>query len=291
MNKRVRWILENNRPYTDLLTQTPAFINGPLAHFMRYQAAMKQDVGLIPLPVAKEQLPDLTHLDKDSWVAVALGSQHSGILTSPAFLWRFQTNRARANKYYATFLCQPFVPPPGGLGEASDADALENDLQIRNGCKYCHTMLEPAGSYWGRWPQLGAGFLTDNNYPAFSDECEKCAYNGGCSNYCNKNYVIKAMGPDDAKYFGWLKPYLYRRPEHKINVQEGPQLLVKKTMVDHRLPTCMARRMSTWLLGRNVLPEEEGWLADIAQQFVMNGYDFKALVKTVVSSELYRSVR
>jgi hypothetical protein len=238
---------------------------------MRYLAARPQDVNMLPLSVSKEQLPDLTYVDKDQWVQVALGEQHSGILTSPAFLWRFQTNRSRANKYFNTFLCQPFVPPPGGLGESSDEEALENDLQKRGGCKYCHALLEPAGSYWGRWPQLGAGFLNHESYPAFEPECEKCAYNGGCSNLCNKNYVTKAMGPNETIYFGWLKPYLFRRSEHKINVNEGPKLLVKKTMVDHRLPMCMARRVSTWLLGRNLLPEEEGWLSEIAQEFVVAG--------------------
>jgi hypothetical protein len=230
-------------------------------------------------------------MDKDTWVQVTLGAKHSGILTSPAFLWRFQTNRARANKYFSTFLCQPFSPPPGGLPQSTDEEALQNDLQVRNGCKYCHALLEPGASYWGRWPQLGAGFLAHNKYPAFDESCELCATKGGCSSFCKNNYVTKAMGPEDKDYFGWLKPYLYRRPEHMVNVQEGPKLLVLKTMVDHRLPTCMTRRVSSWLLGRSMLPEEEGWLADVAQQFLAGGFDLKQLIKTIVTSEMYRRVR
>jgi hypothetical protein len=224
-------------------------------------------------------------------VEIPVGSQHAGILTSPAFLLRFQTNRARASKYYADFLCSPFQPPPGGLPPSTDEEALEVDLQKRAGCKLCHSLLEPAASHWGRWPEQGGGYLNPEEYTPYREDCALCAVNGGCSQLCRDRYVTEAIAHSEKAYFGWLQAYLFRRPEHKIFVEEGPRLLVESTMVDDRLPSCVTAKMSRWLLGRPALAEEEGWLADVAMQFVANGYDVRALVKAIVTSDMYRNVR
>jgi hypothetical protein len=75
------------------------------------------------------------------------------------------------------------------------------------------------------------------------------------------------------------------------HVDEGPRLLVLRTLVDHRMPTCMTKRVGQWLLGRQTAPEEAGWMAQVSQEFVASNYDFRALVKAIVQSEMYRRVR
>jgi len=291
MELRIKHVVANDLPYTDLLLDTPMFVNGPLVHFLKHQSQFARNVKILPLAIPVAQLPDLNYTQADTWVPLKLGQQHSGILTSPAFLWRYQTNRSRANKYYNTFLCQPFQPPPGGLIGSSDEEAKLTDLQKRPGCKYCHAELEPASSYWGRWPELGAGFLADNKYPAFSQDCADCAVKNNCKNFCKNNYITKALHPSEAEYFGWLKPYLFRKSAHQKFVEQGPSLLVMNTMVDHRLPSCTTENLSRWLLGRVALTEEKSWFADFAQQFVSSNYSFKQLVKAVVTSPIYRRVK
>ena len=56
---------------------------------------------------------------------VEAGPAHAGVLTSPAYLLRFQTHRARANRFHVSFLCQPFVAPDGGLPATPGAVTLE----------------------------------------------------------------------------------------------------------------------------------------------------------------------
>ena len=65
---------------------------------------------------------DLRFDESDRWVEIELPEQHAGILTSPAYLLRFQTNRARASRFADAFLCEPFTPPAGGLPASTEAD-------------------------------------------------------------------------------------------------------------------------------------------------------------------------
>ena len=53
-----------------------------------------------PLPI--EELPDLTYTD-EQWVEIDLPEHSAGLLTSPAWLLRHQTNRGRANRIYSGF--------------------------------------------------------------------------------------------------------------------------------------------------------------------------------------------
>ncbi len=291
LDLRVAWLIENDKSYISLLTDTPAYVNGPMVHYLRHHDAMHGGLSFMPHAAPKEALPDIDYTD-DAFVEMKQASTDSGVLTSPAFLLRFQTNRSRANKYYADFLCSPFVAPPGGLPPASDVDALETDLQIRPGCAFCHAELEPASSYWGRWLQNGAGFLPLDEFPMFSDACEACG-SGTNKSKCGEcaQYTTKALTPSEKPWFGYLKPFMFRKPEHIAFPDEGPKLLVYRTAVDHRLPSCMTSKVAWWLLGRPPLAEEKPWLSEVAQQFAAGDFRFKELVKVIVTSDMYRNVR
>ena len=246
----------------------------------------------MPLAISKDSLPDLEYTQEDTWVEIELSDDHAGILTSMAFLGRFQTNRARANRFYNNFLCEPFQPPAGGIPFADEKEALQPDLQVRAGCKYCHSLLEPSASYWGRWTTGGAGFLDPEAYPAFADDCYNCATIGQqCGGKCSIYYLTKAPDKEQEPYLGWLRAYEFRRPEHMINVEVGPRVLALTAVVDHRLPTCVAYNTATWLLGRDLYEEEGEWLDDLAIDFVSGDYSYRKLVKAIVSSDVYRRVR
>lgn len=292
LNRIIRDILRSDRPYTDLFTTREAWVNGPLVHFFRHQTRVSR-FRMEPLPFDVDRLPDLHFTDEDTWVPITLGEEHAGILTRPAFLLRFQTNRSRANRFYDAFLCTPFSPPDAGL-EGVDADVTNPNLQERSGCAYCHASLEPAASHWGRWAEQGISYLSPEDFPAYREDCEVCARTGQqCSTECRQFYITNTFEESEEPYVGMLNPYYFRREEHERNVERGPQLLALAEIAStqNRLPLCVARRTAEWLLGRSMQADDEPWITELAQHFISGDYSYRSLVRTIVTSPRYRRVR
>lgn len=288
-------VIGEGRPYTDLFTTRRAFVNGPLVHFWRYHARLPANYVFEPLLLDPATLPDLPFTARDTWVEIELAPGGAGILTQLAFLIRFQTNRARPNRFYDAFLCQPFQPPPGGLPPESSECSREPDLQQRCGCKYCHALLEPSGAHWGRYSEQGAAFLAPERFPAIRQDCVSCALTGqSCNDECRRFYVMSALTDAERPSLGMLKAYQFRREDHFRNVEQGPRLLALGAVADNRLPRCVARRTAEWLLGRPVeglTSTEESWLDELTTRFVTRGYRFDLLVRDVVTSPVYRRAR
>jgi hypothetical protein len=292
VDRRIFQLIKENRPYTDLFTENRMWVNGPVVFYMRYQSELYANVRLLPHAVDVDTLPDLAYTDGDTFVEIETPSHHAGILTSPAFLLRFQTNRARANRFYNAFMCQPFQPPSGGIPLGDGTTLQDPDLQVRDGCKYCHAILEPSASYWGRWTNNGAGYLPKEEYPAYREDCHTCALTGlGCTDDCKRYYKVKALSPKEKDYLGWLNAYEFRRDEHINNVEFGPKLLGLTATADHRMPTCVARTTLEWMLARDLTGPEGAWLDELALDFVASGYRYRDLIKAIVTSPVYRRVR
>lgn len=289
---QIRDIIKENRPYTDLFSERYAYVNGPIAFFWKHQTQVATRLRFEPAPLNAKDLPYLKWTDIDKWIKVKLGPQHAGFLTAPAFLLRFQTNRARANRFYNTFLCQPFQPPDSGIPVSDAAVLAEPNLQKRAGCKYCHALLEPVASYWGRWTPNGAGYLSVDDFPAHSDACEKCATTGqGCTNDCKRHYFLKALSEPEKDFLGMLDSYVFLQDVHTTHVQQGPRLMALSAFADGRLPECMARTTAARLLGRELSDDEQAWTKQLAVDFAQGGYSYRALIKAVVTSDVYRRVR
>ena len=289
---RVAAMILDDAPYTDLFTSQRSFVNGPLVHYLKHQTEVFANIRFDPLPIEAMALPDLEWSDVETWVEVPLDAAHAGVLTSPSYLLRFQTNRARANRFYDAFLCQPFNAPSGGIAISSDGGLPHPDLQERAGCKYCHALLEPAASHWGRWAPGGAGYLDPFEFPREREDCTHCAlYGTQCTETCNRFYLTSSLSLEEDAFLGQLEAYVFRREEHEQNVEAGPELLVNKTVVDGRLPRCVATRAAGWLLGRDPHEDEAAWIEELAEDFVMSGYSYRALVKRVVTHETYRRMR
>jgi hypothetical protein len=292
VERRIGRIIREGRPYTEIFTSNVAFVNGPASFYLRNQRGLTQGVSFEPVPYREELLPDLDYTDVDTWVEIQLPDGHAGVLTSPAFLLRFQTNRARANRFYDSFLCQPFTPPPGGLPVADPEALAQPDLQKRDGCKYCHAILEPAAAHWGRWAQQGAGFLDPADYPAFRADCEACAQSGErCSRACRENYITRPLTTAEEAYVGQLYAYQFLKPEHFDHVEAGPRLLVQQAVVDDRFSGCVAQRAAESLLGRPLTEGERTQVDAWSRAFTQSGFDYRALVEAVVTSDVYRRVQ
>lgn len=286
------WTFSEGSSYLDLFDTQRLYVNGPIAHFLKYHIQGSMRYAFTPAPVDVSALPNLTFTEVNTWIPVTLSRDHAGVLTHPVFLLRFQTNRARANRFFDAFLCSPFQPPEGGLPVADEASIRDPDLQNRAGCKYCHALLEPAASHWGRWVEEGIAFLNPTRFPSTRADCEQCAVTGqGCSTECRDHYLTTALSDQESPYLGKLKAYVFRKAEHELNVEQGPRLLVMGEVVRQRMPRCVAQKTAEWLLGRTLTLEDQTWVDALGLRFSRGGFNYRALISDIVRSERYRRVK
>jgi hypothetical protein len=293
IERRVKAVIQEDRPYTELLLGSQAWVNGPLVHYLTQVAPAQARIRNERLPYDPAVLPDLTYADVDTWVPVDLGPEQAGVLTSPAFLLRFQTNRSRANRFWSAFLCQDFQAPPGGL--PADGAAVTLDLTARDGCKYCHALLEPGAAHWGRWSETGASYLDPTEFPEYDAACARCGDEGiGCETDCRRYYVTDPLGAEEDPYLGWLAPYKFLEDRHHHVVDQGPALLVQQAIGDGRLAACTVRQTARRLIGREPAtaeyPDDTPWMEELSAQLVSSGWSYRSLVKAVVTSPNYRRV-
>ncbi|MEZ0312606.1 MAG: hypothetical protein ACAI38_12595 [Myxococcota bacterium] len=279
--------------YDGLFLSSKTYVNGPMAFFYTYLNTVYRQLDLAPAPVPNlpSDLIDFTKVD--DWRAIEVGPHAAGVLTSPGFLLRFQTNRARANRFFDKFLCLPLQAPAQGLPAPDDPCSAEPDLQKRCGCGYCHIVLEPAAAHWGRWSESGAAYLSAAEYPKDRTDCTACAASGNpasCSLECRQRYHITPQMAGDP-YLGVFRPYVFLKEQHFANVENGPRLLVLSSMVDGSLQDCTVRQAFEWLVGR--APEsndEEAWVAQLGDDFAAANYDYGELIRAIVESDNYRRV-
>ena len=288
----IQWIFLEGDSYIDLFESRRFYINGPLAHFFQHHTQVGRYT-FNPSPISSELIPNITYTELDRWVPMILSREHAGILTHPAFLLRFQTNRSRANRFFDAFLCSPFQPPDGGLPVADEEASRNPDLQLRAGCKYCHALLEPAASYWGRWTQQGISYLSPDDFPPERQDCLNCALTGqGCTNECRTHYLTSSLSEQELPYLGKLKAYTFRREEHTVNVERGPRLLAFTEVAEQRLPRCVAQRTAEWLLARSTNNErDQSWIDSLGITFARSGFNYKTLVSEIITNERYRRVK
>lgn len=110
LGRQVDEVTVGGRPYTDLLLSTTAWQNGKIATWKRHLAGHYNTSLTYNVADPAEQLADLAWTD-DQWVKVERGPDHAGVLTLPAYLLRFQTDRGRANRQRIAFECEHFAPP------------------------------------------------------------------------------------------------------------------------------------------------------------------------------------
>lgn len=283
-------VVRKDEPYFNILTTRRSFLNGTLSEFYRE----KQGVGIftITAPASQEVLPSIPYAQVDSWQEYTRNAAHSGVLTTPSFLYRFPTQRARVNHFYEAFLCKTFVPSSDPLPPPEDDCNRENNLAKRCGCNYCHATIEPTGAHWGRYDERNALFLQPERFPRFDPKCRDCALNGdtNCGGECGQ-YVMQAYDGDGANSLGMLKTYLYRTADEEQNIEAGPALLVQRMLQTGDLERCAVRRIWSEFLGRAMTAEEQRlYLDPLAQDFSANNHSLKALIQKVLMTDAYRRI-
>ena len=279
-------IVRDNRPYSDLVLGRDMPINGPIAFYLRFQTAS----GGLNLPAVPDQnhpLPDLPFTAQQEWTTVQRTGRHAGVLTMPAFLLKFASDRSRANRFYQAFLCQEFlsnedVPP------TSDPCHAEPDLTQRCGCKGCHLAVEPAAAYWGRWFEAGLIPLDEDRYPRVNPTC--AGPQGARNQFCRLFYFTAADVTDQAAegpYVGQLRAYVFADATREQNIDAGPEELARQAVDSGAFARCAAQRAWTNLLNRNPTPSDSKAIDQLAASFETNGQIYRSLVKEIVTSEAY----
>lgn len=283
VDRLVARILTEGRPFSDLLTIDELELNGPLAHYLRYQTGTSQGA----LHSAADQgftVPQIPFDQANDWqpVVTQSGYRHSGVLSTMFFLLKFQSNRSRANRFYNAFLCQYFQAPQGGLPDPSDPCNDEPNLNERCGCSYCHAALEPASAYWGRWAERGILPLTNAQYPTTDPACESAPFPPHCRDF----YFTEAGHPDEAPYVGMLSAYVFADP-YVNNIEDGPAALASQAVDSGQFAECTVRRLWTRFVARPPTFGETDLVQSMTGDFVSSGYDVRSLVKAIVKTPQY----
>ncbi len=285
-------IIRRDENYFNMLTTRRSFVNGPMSEM--YRASQKVGNAVISAPVDMLALPAMPFTaDATQWKEYLRGPQHAGVLTTPSYLLRFPTQRARVAHFYETFVCKTFAPAPDAtLPPADHACNRENNLAKRCGCNYCHATIEPVGAHWGRFGERNAAYLDPKVFPRYDARCRDCALAGnpGCDGQC-ANYIMQAYDGDGAGSLGLLKTYLYRSGDDEPNIEGGPKMLVDKLMQTGDVQRCAAKRVWNEFLGRPMSGEEETlYLPQLVKAFTQSGFKLKTLIEQVLMTDAYRRI-
>ena len=279
-------IADEGRPLSELLTARELEVNGPLAHYLRHQTATTTDFmsrGDLGFVVPQKAFTD------PSWTRVTVTGRASGIVTTPFYLLKFASNRARANRFFDAFTCTTLQAPPGGLPGANDPCSREPDLSKRCGCSSCHAALEPAAAAWGRYAERGTFELKEAEFPDLDPTC--VADGGPVSARCNTYYRTTALHPAEQPWVGKLKGLLYLEGAGLQNFDQGPSRWANDVVASGVFAQCTVRRFWERLVGRpfnEELPDERALLQQLQADFIASGHDVRTLLRGIVTAGQYK---
>lgn len=300
LNRSVDQVTVGGKPYTDLLLSRTAESSGPIVFWKQFLSNNYSLSRVYTVPDDAEQPPPdaapARAFNDATWQATTRGAMHAGVLTLPAYLLKFQTNRARANRARIDFECASFVPPTTLEDPATATPACTTsgtDLTKRCTCRYCHNLLEPMAGHFGQFAEAGTTLMSTAKFPRTRANCV-----GSNNGICNRFYVTEASEPNA----GALLPYQYAdtaTPTHtqiRDALASGPRGYANGIINNKTFAKCTVKRTFQFLVKRELraLPPQTDELAllnTLSQGFEASGYDYRALVESIVSLPQYRRVR
>ena len=276
-------VFAEDRDVREILTSRASTINGPLAQFYRglagatccgpaadageSEAEPLFDPGAVPDALG----PD----DTATWMRVPdRGPRASGILTTPIFLTKYGSRRARAHVVYQAFLCKDFVADKVTL-----APSAEPDLTKRPGCSTCHQTLEPMAAYFTRIAESDWTYLPAARFPMSLPQCAS-ATPDKLPGFCKAFYDPAFTDAQHTTLRG-----AYASPAH---AEAGPAGLAADVTASPDFAPCVVDRVASSLLGRPLTADDDAWKASLVDVFTRGGYRMRALVGAIVRSRAYR---
>jgi hypothetical protein len=312
--------------YTQLLLNPRIHMNSRLTFWKKYLAHMTTfnktynaySPGDPDLPDEPDYVDNALN-PGSTWTIETRTGLHSGILTLPAYMLRFQTDRGRANRFRTVFTNQYFIPPeqPESANETGCTEDTD-DLTQKCTCRYCHQVLEPLAAHFGRFVEAGSVMLPDN-VQDYRAQCDGTQYGIGMPygnkpvpNGCNQFYVTDKS----AKNPGWLLIYQFAYlesadpphdntglddPVHRAigtNAATGPAALANSIISSEQFAASTVRNLFQYLMGREMIldpganNDEIDLLKVLTRAFIDDySYHFPSLVKRLVALDQYKRVR
>ena len=280
----INYLFEQDRDFREMLTGRETVINGPLAQFYRTIQKSNCCGAEVPFGMLAEREPlfdsknvpaDLAPQDVDEWKLVPdRGAHAAGILTTPMFLEKYASARARGAVLYNAFLCKSFNADKTQLTPSS-----EPNLMLRPGCQQCHATLEPLAAYFARVEPSSFVFLPAAEFPTRNAACKKDK-NGHLSGMCNALYDVAF-----ADNTGAMLRSAYGSIEH---AEAAPAGAAQDITSSPDFARCAVDRVSSSFLGRPTTPDDEPFLKSATTDFVQSGFRMRELVKRVLTSPAYR---
>ena len=277
-------MFDSDRDFRQILVGRQSFVNGPLTQFYRTiqrtnccgpEASFGMNEELAPLFDPSRVPSDLMPQDVETWRLVPDRGPHAaGLLTTPMFLQKYATARARGAVLYNAFLCKSFIAENAQL-----TPSTEPNLMKRPGCQTCHATLEPLAAYFARVEPSSSVFLPAANFPAVNPACKKDK-NGKLNGNCNALYDV-AFADDK----GATLRSAYGSIANADAEPAGAGLAITKMP---EFAACAVQRVASSFLGRPTSADDAALLGALEKDFVASGYRMRALVRGIVRSREYR---
>ncbi len=275
-------------PYTEILLADDVEENGPIAFWRKNIAPQGTITAAYDVPLPGEPISDLAFTD-DTWHSIGRSKLHAGVITLPAFLLRFQTDRGRANRFRIAFQNRLFVPA-AKLDPLPGCSNDSADLTTRCNCQYCHSTLEPLALHFGDFAEAGAAAMNDPKvYPLQRPDCV-----GSNDPICRRFYVTQS----DLTRPGWRTSYQFAdaHPEYVKAIADGPRVLAEEAIADGSFARAAVQNLFLRLVKRELRvsgdhTEDQALLDELVNGFVSGGWNYPKLVQTIVSLPEYRRVR
>jgi hypothetical protein len=291
LGRSVDKVTSGGKPYTDLVLSTEADENGPIAFWKNYLAPNLSTSVAYDAPDPGETIAPIDDfLAGDTWKTVDRGPKHAGVLTLPAYLLRFQTNRGRANRFRIDFMNQYFIPPDQ-LEPQPGCDANANDLTQRCNCQYCHSTLEPMAAHFAGFVEAGTTRMSDE---AVFPKTNKACASLNPSSFCARFYVTAPDAHNAGTLIAWQ--YADVHDDYAASIDAGPAVLAQQIIDDGTFAASTVKKVFAFFLKRDPILDggafdEAAVIDTLSKGFVAQKYDFRWLVQQVVSLRQYRRAR
>lgn len=256
----MRWVVENDLPFTEILTADYVVVDDALAR------VYKITDGKTGLRTAKVK------------TATGIDIPHAGLLSTPAFLNRYPTtptnrSRARARVVLKTFLATDILKIADRPIDITQVTAKDNPTRNHEACSVCHRVIDPIAGGFRGWDE--------RDYEKFRPDSP-----------WHDDMVHPGFGTQDTpseKYgaaLQWLAAQMAGDQRFDLAVvQLAWKAVTGRGFVGYpEAGDGFDARLAAW-------ERQDELLQRFAQVFRDNGRRFRPLVKAIVTSDLYRAAR
>jgi hypothetical protein len=268
----IAYVVKNDRSFSEVVTASYALVNpySALAYGVKDKIQWND-------PTAYNEFHE-TQVTFANGVSIP----HAGVLSTPAFLNRWQTtptnrNRARARRVFQFFLATDVLKLAERPVDASQVTQLDNPTRESQYCNVCHSVVDPVAGAFRGWD--------DNNYEVFDPVKNKWHDEMFPPGFGNKDNALPAEYYD--RGVQWLGPQVAQDPRFVIAAMHT----VYKGLTGHTplaYPTDpqakdYGAKLAAW-------QAQDAFFSETIAAFIKNNKNLKTIVKAVVKSPYYRGV-